>query len=162
MVRILKSFLLVCVVLAGLMLQPSCTSKTMFRPLPDVARILRGHTWNRVFFNDTSNIDYTQKFTFEYTDLVINSTFESGKLSSDTLRFSFSVLSLKTFVKIEQKEKKVNPFYKGNWEVLKLEKAKIPGLGRKYILQLVRDGASSDNNPITVEGGLNMMEFVAD
>ena len=162
MTRILKTLLLVGALISGLLLQPSCTSKTMFRPLPDVAKILRGHTWNRVFYNDTSTINYSQTFAFEYTDLVVNSKFDNGKLTTDTMRFSFNVINLQTYVKIEKKEKKIDPFFKGEWEILKLEKTQIPGLGRKYILQLVRDGAVSDNNPITVEGGLNMMEFVAD
>jgi translation elongation factor EF-1beta len=132
----------------------------MYRTLPATAKIIRGRVWNRVYYNDTSTSKLTQDFDFSYTDLVIHSKYKNGSEKRDTASFSFGVVALKTYIKIAKKETSIDPFFKGDWEILKLEKKNIPGLGKKYILQIARNGALPDNNPTTVEGGLNMMEFV--
>ncbi len=158
--RLIKSFGIVVVLFVGLLLTNSCTPDTMLRPRADIARILRGRTWQRVFYVDTSQTNGIQVFEFKNTEVFITSTSKTGAILTIRYLYKFQSAGQHQYILIYQDGTRFDPFINGKWQILKLRKETLAGRGKKFTMQLARDGGTSDNNPFTIEGGLNMMEFV--
>lgn len=157
---LIKSLCIAVVLFIGLQLINSCTPDTMIRPRADIARILRGRTWQRVFYVDTSQLKSIYVFEFKNTEVFITSTSKTGLILTSRYLYKFHSAGLHQYIVIYQDGTHFDPFINGKWQILKLKKETLPGRGKKFTLQLARDGGTSDNNPFTLEGGLNMMEFV--